>query len=86
MSTTLELNILDAFFDLMASQPTPQEILDYKISSMEERRLAELIELTKNNSLSPEDQVAVAYYLKVEQAVVLAKAKAYAKLNPKSDE
>ena len=80
MSSVIESRILDSFFDLMVNQPTPQQILDFKMSVDDERRLTELIELTHTESLSYHDQAEIDYYYRVERAVVLAKAKAYAKL------
>ncbi len=80
MSSVVESRILDDFFDLMVNQPSPKEILEFKMSVDDERKITKLIELTHTESLSFQDQAEIDYYFRVERAIVLAKAKAYAKL------
>ncbi|WP_420459230.1 hypothetical protein [Neolewinella sp.] len=80
MSSVVESRILDDFFDLMVNQPSPKEILEFKMSVDDERKITKLIELTHAESLSFQDQAEIDYYFRIERAIVLAKAKAYAKL------
>lgn len=75
-----EFKLLDNFFDLMMDNPTPQRVIEFKASPEEELWIEALIAKSKQGRLSVEEQADIDYFLKVERAVALAKAKALVKL------
>ena len=66
--------------EVLASLPTPEEVLALRPSSALQEQIEELLEKNRNGSLSPEDQRAWEQYQYVEHLVRLAKAQAAAKL------
>lgn len=81
-----EANLLYDFVNLMAESPSPEEILDFKASAKEEERIAYLIAGSKSNSLTLAEQLEAQYFLKLEGAIALAKAKAFVKLKGLANE
>jgi len=72
--------LLDAFFELMMDNPSPQQVLDFKASPEEEVWIANLIERSKEGRITAEEQAEIDYFFKIERAITLAKIKAFVKL------
>ena len=62
---------------LLASQPTPEQILAIRPSPELQSRVSDLLALSKTNALSRQDEVELERYLTLEHLVRLAKAHAY---------
>lgn len=69
--------LLDDFFMLVASNPSPQQILDYKPSPEDEARINSIIDSSKSGRTTPREQAEIEYFVQVEETVTLAKTKAY---------
>ena len=69
---------------LLASQPTPQEILAIRPSEALQQRVSELLAKRKSEALSVQEETELERHLTVEHLVRLAKANAYAQLKKAS--
>lgn len=73
MSTTKSY---EEIIDFIAAGTTPQAVLAFRPSEGVQRRVAELIEHSKDGSISPEEQSELEDYLQLEHIMILAKARA----------
>ncbi len=71
---------LNEVLEALASLPTPEEVLALRPSPALQERIEELVEKSRNGSLSPEEQRAWEQYRYVEHLVRLAKARAALKV------
>ncbi|MEM7773614.1 MAG: hypothetical protein AAF327_24300 [Cyanobacteria bacterium P01_A01_bin.37] len=69
-----------AIIELLASQPTPEEILAIRPSSEFQARASELLTRSKGGTSSAKDEVELERYLTIEHLVRLAKARAHEQL------
>ena len=67
--------------ELLASLPSPEEILDIKPSQRLQARIGELLEKNRSTGLSAEEEREWEQFQYLEHLVRVAKAKAHAKLN-----
>lgn len=70
--------------NLLASQPTPQTILDIRPSAAFQARVSELLARNKERTLSRQEEAELERCLMLEHLVRLAKARAYQQLNQPS--
>ncbi|HBE19710.1 MAG TPA: hypothetical protein DEG17_24115 [Cyanobacteria bacterium UBA11149] len=70
--------------DLLASQPTPEEILAIKPSAEFQSRVSDLLGQSKAGTLSAKGEAELERYLTIEHLVRLAKARAFEKLRQNS--
>ncbi len=68
--------------ELLASQPTPEQILAIHPSPDLQVRMSDLLAQSKAGRLSRQDEVELDRYLMLEHLVRLAKAYAYKQLRP----
>jgi hypothetical protein len=68
---------------LLASQPTPEEILGIRPSPELQARVSELLAKNKTTPLTRPEEAELERYLTLEHLVRLAKAHAYKQLNQK---
>lgn len=66
---------------LLASQPTPEQVLAIRPSPELQARVSELLVRSKVGSLLPAEEVELERYLTLEHLVRLAKTHAYRQLN-----
>lgn len=69
---------------LLASQPTPEEILAIRPSESLQQRVSELLAERKKGALSIQEETELERHLTVEHLVRLAKTNAYAQLKQAS--
>ena len=67
---------------LLASQPTPEQVLSIRPSSELQARVSDLLARSKLGVLLRAEEVELERYLVLEHLVRLAKAQAYRQLNP----
>jgi hypothetical protein len=75
-----EFSGLNDVLETLASLPTPEEILALRPSGSLQARIEELLEKSRNGSLSADEQRAWEQYQYVEHLVRLAKARAALKV------
>ena len=73
MSTTKSY---DEIVDFFAAGTTPEAIVSFRPSNETTRRVDELVEKSKNGSISTEEQSELEDYLQIEHILILAKARA----------
>ena len=72
----------EEILDLLASQPTPEQIISLKPSAHLQSRMSELLAKNKEGALSSQDEKELDRYFLLEHLVRLAKTHAYRKINP----
>ncbi|MUH00868.1 hypothetical protein F7734_54815 [Scytonema sp. UIC 10036] len=71
---------------LLASQPTPEQILAIEPSPEFQTRVSDLLAQSKAGNLSAKGEAKLERYLTIEHLVRLAKARAFAQLSYKNGE
>ncbi|MEG4172491.1 MULTISPECIES: hypothetical protein, partial [unclassified Microcoleus] len=70
--------------ELLASQPSPEEILAIRPTPALQARMSELLDRNKSGTISAREEVELDRYLLLEHWVRLAKAHAYKRLQTKA--
>jgi hypothetical protein len=81
---TGQLDNIEEIVELLASQPTPEQILAIKPSPKLQARVSELLTNSKAGTLSHQEETELDRYLFVEHMARLAKARAYEQLGSAS--
>lgn len=66
----------DEIIDFIAAGTTPEAVLAFRPSEGVQRRVAELVERSKEGSISAEDQSELEDYLQLEHIMIMAKVRA----------
>jgi hypothetical protein len=74
----------NAILEVLASQPTPEQVLALHPSQALQTRVSNLLEQQKNSGLSHQEEAELDRYLLLEHLVRLAKAHAYQQLAPRA--
>lgn len=72
----MQLQVFDEIVDFIVVQ-SPEKVLAFKASATTKKRVYDLIEKQKNNSLTEKEQSELEYFNVLEHIMRLAKAKAY---------
>ena len=73
-------SVYNEFLDFLLTAPTPQEIMDFKVSAATQSRLRELLEKNREGGLTDAEQGELDAYEQVEHVMTLLKAKAHRQL------
>ena len=79
-----EFEDANVILELLASRPTPEQVLALRPSQALQTRVSELLDKNKHEELSRQDQLELDRYLLLEHFVRLAKAHAYEQLTPRA--
>ena len=71
-SNPIYLEIIDFF----AAGTTPQAVADFRPSPAAQQRASELLELAKQNQLTPEQESELEHFTELEHILRMAKARA----------
>lgn len=66
--------------DFLATNPTPREIIDYRLPDYLQQRAHHLLELNGEGELSPDERDEMFDYVRVDEMMSLLKAKMRLKL------
>ena len=66
----------DEIIDFIAAGTTPEAVVAFRPSDSVQRRVAELVEQSKDGSISSEEQPGLEDYLQLEHIMIMAKARA----------
>jgi hypothetical protein len=66
----------EEIIDFIASGTTPEAVLAFRPSEIVQQRVAELLEGSKDGSISTEEQSELEDYLQLEHIMIMAKARA----------
>jgi hypothetical protein len=76
--------VFDAITDFLASDPTPQEILTYRLPADLEARALELLELKLEDRLSSDEAMEMHDFVRADDMMTLLKAKTRLRLSGKA--
>jgi hypothetical protein len=76
--------IFDEVADFLASSPTPQQIVTFRLSDVSERFVSDLLEANRTRGLTPTEQSALDEYTRVERLMQAIKVRALTKLDKPS--
>ena len=77
-----DLGAASEIIAVLASQPTPEQVLALRPSDAMQARVSELLRRSKSDGLSRGDESELDRYLYLEHLVRLAKARAIEKISP----
>lgn len=66
----------DELIDFIAAGTTPEAVIAFRPSASVQQRVAELVERSKDSSISSEEQSELDDYLQLEHIMIMAKARA----------
>lgn len=66
----------EEIIDFIAGGTTPESVLAFRPSDSVQRRVSELVQLSKQGGISAEDQSELEDYLQLEHLMIMAKARA----------
>jgi len=66
----------DEIIDFIAAGSTPEAVVAFRPSDSVQQRVAELVERSKDASISSEEQSELEDYLQLEHIMIMAKARA----------
>jgi hypothetical protein len=84
-SLTMSLNrstVWDEVDDFLTSTPTPQDIIDFQLSDAARERYHQLIQLSREGHLNPDERIELYEHMAVETFLKRLKLRAVAKHNP----
>lgn len=76
--------IFSEITDFLATNPTPQEIIDYRLPDYLEKRAHQLLDLNGEGLLSEAEREEMFDYVRVDEMMSLLKAKMKVKLKKQS--
>jgi len=66
----------DEIIDFIAAGTTPEAVVAFRPSESVQQRIAQLVERSKDGSMSSEEQSELQDYLQLEHILIMAKARA----------
>jgi len=66
----------DEIIDFIASGTTPEAVVAFRPSPAAQQRVADLVERSKDGTISPEEQSELDDFLQLEHIMIMAKARA----------
>lgn len=69
-------NSYEGIIDFIAAGTTPAAVVAFRPSDSVQQRVSELVERSKDGSISAEDQSELDDYLRLEHIMIMAKARA----------
>ncbi len=72
--------VFDALTDFLATEPSPQQIIDYQLPDDLQQRAHDLLEKNGEGDLSPDEQREMMDYARLDNVMLLLKAKMKRKL------
>ncbi len=79
----VHLRPYDEFIEFITSSPTLAEISEFRLSDESEARIHALLEVNKSQRLTPDEEVELDEYLRLEHIMRKAKIRAFEKLDAK---
>lgn len=85
MQPTLTRSVFDAITDFLASEPSPQQIMDYTMPDDLQARLDDLLDKNSEGDITPSEREELERFLNANQMFSLLKTKMKFKLKRASD-
>lgn len=71
-----EKNLMQQFFSLLIENPSPKEILAFRMSETDQSRIDRLIEKNSSGTISYEENYELLKFVELEHMITTAKVKA----------
>ncbi len=68
--------LYEEIIDFIAAGTTPEAVVAFRPSNSAQRRVAELVERSKDGSISSDEESELEDYLQLEHIMIMAKARA----------
>jgi hypothetical protein len=75
MAVAPALKPMDVITDFLASRPTSEEIIAYRLPETLEARAHELLERNRNNLLTPDERTEMEAFIEIDHFMTMLKAK-----------
>lgn len=85
MENTPSRTIFGEISDFLATNPTPQEIIDYRLPDDLQERAHQLLDKNGEETLTPAEQMEMTDFARIENLMNLLKAKMKLKLKRELD-
>lgn len=76
--------ILDEIAEFFMSRPTAEEIADFKVSEVGQKRASELLERNRQNLLTSDERAEMEEFMRVDHVMTVLKLKVKLKLAGKA--
>ncbi len=86
MQNTTPRTVFDVITDFLATEPTPQQIIDYALPDDLQARLDELLDKNRESKLTSAEREEIDAYLNTNRFFSMLKAKMKLKLQQATDE
>ncbi len=73
--------IYDEVADFLASAPTSEQIIAFRLSDPSEELISSMLEANRTRALTPGEQIALDDYSRIERLMQAIKVRAFAKLD-----
>jgi len=73
--------IFDEVADFLASAPTPEQIIAFRLSDASEQWISNLLEANRTRGLTPAEQAALDDYTRIERLMQAIKVRAFEKMD-----
>jgi hypothetical protein len=84
MAIAPDHTLFDEITDFLASAPAAEQIIAFKLSSEIEKRALDLLELNRQNHLTPDERDEMNAFVQMDHFMTVLKAKARLKLAGKT--
>lgn len=75
-----EADVVSQFFYFLIDDPTPEEVLNYTISEVDQYRWEELLRKNQEDNITTDERAEMEYFIKAEHLVRIAKIRALQKI------
>lgn len=75
-----EKNLMQQFFELLIENPSPKEILAFRVSENDQSRITRLLDRNNSGTLSYEENYELLRFVELEHMITTAKVKAIDKM------
>jgi len=72
--------VYDEVADFLASSPTLEQIVTFRLSEASERVISDLLDANRTRGLTPAERLALDDYARIERLMQAIKVRAYARL------
>lgn len=75
MAQAVTTSLIDEIVEFLASSPTPQAIIDFKLSDALEERALDLAAINGRRMLTPEERAEMDEFLRMDHLITMLKLK-----------
>lgn len=84
MAVATPTQLVDEITDFLIAHPTPEAIINYRVSEIFDQRAQELLEINRTRGLSSEERTEMDEFMQLEHIMTMMKIKARRQLLQKT--